>query len=191
VLHTVHWHSFSDTKSCMPLKRYPFRLPLLVLLISSAPSFAASGLPQMPTMSTQQADNVVAAFKSGENDQVQLSSLPLIKGTDLVHLTAITGIHRITPSDDEDYFAFNAKVGNKRFSFYFTVTPRLASGAHPPSLATLLENGRVTQYDVTSFVEGKENSHLVACHSRDTGLGCKPFSWDSDSSKIRQPARRN
>ena len=154
-----------------------FRFPLLVFLVLSAPALAANSQRQEPTISTQQADGLVTALKSGEIDRAQLSSLPQVNGADITHLTATTGIHRIAPNNDEDYFAFSARAGNKRYSFYFTVTPRLPEGAKPPSLAALLENGRVTQYDVTSFVQGKANGHLVACYSRDTKPGCKPFTF--------------
>ncbi len=90
----------------------------------------------------------------------------------------MTGIHHITPDENEDYFVLSAKAGKKRYIFWFTVTPRLPQGAATPDLRAILENGRVTQYHVISFVQGKKESKLIACHSRDSNLGCKQLPMD-------------
>ncbi|WP_431476543.1 hypothetical protein [Massilia eburnea] len=167
------------------------RLCLPVALFFSAPVFAADSQRQTPVMSTQQADSLVAALKSGEIDRSPLSSLPQVEGADITRLTSRTGLPYITPSDNEDYFAFSAAAGKKHYLFWFTVTPRLPQGAGTPTLAAILEHGRVTQYQVISLIPGRKESKQLACHSRELGPDCTSLPSDSNSSKIRQPAPRN
>lgn len=163
----------------------------LFVLFLSAPVLAATGRQQFPTMSAQQADSLVAAFKSGEIDRAQIPSLPHVKGADIAHLTAQTSLIYIMPSENEDSFAFRAQVGREHYLVWFTVAPRLPQGAGTPGLAAILENGRVTQFQVISLILGRKESRQVACHSRELGPDCTSLPIDSNSRKTRQPGQRD
>lgn len=175
----------------MYLLRCLSRFSLPVALLFAAPVVAANSQRQVPRISAQQADRLVAALKSGEFDRTQSPSLPQVDGADITRLTSRTGLHYITPSDNEDYFAFSAMAGKRHYIFWFTVIPRLPQDAGTPGLAAILEHGRVTQYQVISLVPGRKESKQLACHSRELGPDCTSLPADSDSSKIRQPAQRD
>lgn len=173
----------------MPPFRCLLRLALPVVLLFSASVLAANNKGEVPAISAQQADSLVAALKSGEIDRAHLPSLPPVAGAEITRLTSRTGLLYMTPGDNEDFFAFGANVGKKHYIFWFTVSPRLPQDAATPALAAILEHGRVTQYQVIALIQGRKESKLVACRIRGAGPSCEPSA--SDSSKIRQPAPSN
>jgi hypothetical protein len=121
----------------------------------------------MQRFSKQRVESLIAAFAAGSIDETRLTMLPKVSGQNLNHLIGTTGIHRIYPSEDEDYFAMSAMVGRERYVFWFTISPKAIPTPQAPDLATLLARSKVTQYHVIAATPGKPASlKEVACHSR-------------------------
>jgi len=150
-----------------------FHSAILSLTLLSTPVLAVDPKAPWPTISKREADSLTSVLVHGSAKGEQLSSLPKVKGERIANLAVRTGIHRIQPNNDEDYFAFNAMAEGGFYSFSFTVMPKLDPNAKTPDLTSILASTKVTQY-VVAFVdlEHRENRKQIACFSRSSS-GCR------------------
>jgi hypothetical protein len=165
------------------MSRFAFASILLTTSLLLGSSVVIAGDTNPSKITVQQADSLVAFLQGHTRQAKDFSGFPAATPGELDPIMATTGIHCVLPSSSdslhyESLHAVQYLVGSgataHRLVFSFTLSPPVAPGQGGTSLALLLLNRQVTQYQVWSSSSAADpRNHVVAFSSRSNHRICE------------------